>query len=131
MSKTTHGYSSSFMIKFLFTNLIRYGLRLWNVIVAIVLGLACAVAADKMDSKLHKCLFRLLAAGISIILALHVLYTYLTKCDYITQEYPSYSSVYATMFLLGVLTVFIAVVRVFSKGASMAEKLLGVIVVSI
>lgn len=71
------------------------------------------------------------AAGISIILALHVLYTYLTKCDYITQEYLSYSSVYAPMFLLGVLTVFIAVVRVFSKEASMAEKFLGVIVVSI
>lgn len=131
MSKTTPGYSSSFMIKFLFTNLIRYGLRLWHVIATIVLGLVCAVAADKMDSKLHKCVFRSLAVGISMILALHVLYTYLTKCDYITQDYLSYSSVYAPMLLLGVLTIFIAVVRVFSKEASMAEKFLGVIVVSI
>lgn len=131
MSKTTPGYSSSFMIKFLFTNLMRYGLRLWHVIAAIVLGLVCAVTADKMDSKLHKCVFRPLAVGISIILALHVLYTYLTKCDYITQDYLSYSSVYAPMLLLGVLTIFIAVVRVFSKEASMAEKFLGVIVVSI
>ena len=131
MSKTTPGYSSSFMIKFLFTNLIRYGLRLWHVIAAIVLGLVCAVAADKMDSKLHKCVFRSLAVGISMILALHVLYTYLTKCDYITQDYLSYSSVYAPMLLLGVFTIFIAVVRVFSKEASMAEKFLGVIVVPI
>lgn len=131
MSKTTPGYSSSFMIKFLFTNLMRYGLRSWHVIAAIVLGLVCAVTADKMDSKLHKCVFRPLTVGISIILALHVLYTYLTKCDYITQDYLSYSSVYAPMLLLGVLTIFIAVVRVFSKEASMAEKFLGVIVVSI
>ena len=131
MSKTTPGYSSSFMIKFLFTNLMRYGLRLWHVIAAIVLGLVCAVTADKMDSKLHKCVFRPLTVGISIILALHVLYTYLTKCDYITQDYLSYSSVYAPMLLLGVITIFIAVVRVFSKEASMAEKFLGVIVVSI
>lgn len=125
MSKTTPGYSSSFMIKFLFTNLMRYGLRLWHVIAAIVLGLVCAVTADKMDSKLHKCVFRPLAVGISIILALHVLYTYLTKCDYITQDYLSYSSAYAPMLLLGVLTIFIAVVRVFSKEASMVEKFLG------
>ena len=131
MSKTTPGYSSSFMIKFLFTNLMRYGLRLWHVIASIVLGLVCAVAADKMDSKLHKCVFRPLTVGISMILALHVLYTYLTKCDYITQDYLSYSSVYAPMLLLGVLTIFIAVVRVFSKEASMVEKFLGVIVVSI
>lgn len=131
MSRTTPGYSSSFMIKFLFTNLIRYGLRLWHVIAAIVFGLVCAVLADKMDSKLHKCIFRPMAVGISMILSLQVLYTYLTKCDYITRNYLSYSSVYAPMLLLGVLTIFIAVVRVFSKEASMAEKFLGVIVVSI
>lgn len=131
MSKTTPGYSAGFMIEFLFSNLIRYGLRLWHVAAAAILGIICAVIADRVDSGLHKHILCYCSVGISILLGIYVVHTYLTKCDYITTNYYSYSSVYAPMILVGALTIFIAVIRVFSKEADMAEKFLGVIVVSI
>lgn len=118
------------MINHLVTNLIRYGLRLWHVAAAAVIGALCGIAADRGDRKIHKKIFIWIAGGIGVVLAIRVVYTYLTKCNYISTDPLSYDSVYAPMLMVGVMTIVIAVTRVFSKSADMAEKFLGVIVVS-
>lgn len=130
MSKITPGYSPQFMINHLVTNLIRYGLRLWHVAAAAVIGALCGIAADRGDRKIHKKICIWIAGGIGVVLAIRVVYTYLTKCNYISTDPLSYDSVYAPMLMVGVMTIVIAVARVFSKSADMAEKFLGVIVVS-
>ena len=130
MSKTTPGYSPQFMITHLTTNLIRYGLRLWHVILAAAAGAVCGILADRGDRKLRKHIFIWIAGGVGILLAIRVIYTYLNRCDYISKDPMSYDSVYAPMLMIGVMTIVIAVARVFSKTADMAEKFLGVIVVS-
>lgn len=71
-----------------------------------------------------------LRGGIGIALGAVVIWAYLTKCDYISTDAASTQSVYAPMLMLGVLTIVIAVVRIFSKRANMWEKFLGVCVVS-
>ena len=131
MSQTTPGYSPQFMMTFLISSLIKYGLRLWHVVLAAAIGIVCGVIAFRADKRLRKSIFSWIAGVAGILLAVWVVYTYLTKCDYITMDYTSQNSVYAPMLMLGVMTIFIATIRVFSKNADLMEKFFGIIVVSI
>lgn len=124
-------YGVRFAIKHISSELLKYALRLWRLLLGGFLGFVAVFIAKRIGKYTRN--KRILLGGyfFCIIDGVYILYDYLSDSNYFSTIPNSYSYIYAPVYMLTIMILAVAFTDLFRHDISVENKLFGGLIIFI